>query len=128
MCPPPVAAKGLPPGSRAAQWRDHETKPGQSRVVTRSRIKPNDRYRPWQRPAGELTLAYEEAIALPADPGLQISACTAEPGTPSGDALNPLARWAATPECRTTLTRRALGGGRTRSAGRASGRCARWPR
>jgi transcriptional regulator with XRE-family HTH domain len=44
---------------------------------------------------GDLTLAYE-ALDLAADEGLRISAYTAEPGTPSGDALNLLASWAAT--------------------------------
>jgi hypothetical protein len=44
---------------------------------------------------GDLTLAYE-ALDLAADPGLRISAYTAEPGTPSEDALNLLASWAAT--------------------------------
>jgi transcriptional regulator with XRE-family HTH domain len=44
---------------------------------------------------GDLTLTYE-AIDLAADAGLRISAYTAEPGTPSHDALNLLASWAAT--------------------------------
>jgi hypothetical protein len=44
---------------------------------------------------GDLTLAYE-ALELVADEGLRISAYTAEPGTPSHDALNLLASWAAT--------------------------------
>jgi len=37
-----------------------------------------------------------EAMDLAADAGLRISAYTAEPGTPSQDALNLLASWAAT--------------------------------
>jgi transcriptional regulator with XRE-family HTH domain len=44
---------------------------------------------------GDLTLAYE-ALDLAADTGLRISAYTAEPGTPSEDALKLLASWAAT--------------------------------
>jgi transcriptional regulator with XRE-family HTH domain len=44
---------------------------------------------------GDLTLTYE-SLELAADEGLRISAYTAEPGTPSGDALNLLASWAAT--------------------------------
>jgi transcriptional regulator with XRE-family HTH domain len=44
---------------------------------------------------GDLTLTFE-ALELAADEGLRISAYTAEPGTPSHDALNLLASWAAT--------------------------------
>jgi len=44
---------------------------------------------------GDLTLTFE---ALAADSGLRISAYTAEPGTPSDDALKVLASWAATLE------------------------------
>jgi hypothetical protein len=44
---------------------------------------------------GELTLSFE-ALDLAADSGLRISAYTAEPGTPSDDALKLLATWAAT--------------------------------
>jgi len=44
---------------------------------------------------GDLTLTYE-ALDLAADSGLRISAYTAEPGTPSDDALKLLATWAAT--------------------------------
>jgi hypothetical protein len=44
---------------------------------------------------GDLTLTYE-ALDLAADEGLRISADTAEPGTPSDDALKLLASWAAT--------------------------------
>ena len=44
---------------------------------------------------GDLTLTYE-ALDLAADSGLRISAYTAEPGTPSDDALKVLASWAAT--------------------------------
>lgn len=46
--------------------------------------------------AGELTLTFE-ALDLAADAGLRVSAYTAEPGTPSDDALKVLASWAATP-------------------------------
>ena len=44
---------------------------------------------------GHLSLAFE-ALDLAADAGLRISAYTAEPGSPSEDALNLLASWAAT--------------------------------
>jgi transcriptional regulator with XRE-family HTH domain len=44
---------------------------------------------------GDLTLTYE-ALDLAADEGLRVSAYTAEPGTPSDDALKVLASWAAT--------------------------------
>ena len=44
---------------------------------------------------GDLTLTFE-ALYLAADTGLRISAYTAEPGTPSDDALKLLASWAAT--------------------------------
>ncbi|HEX3712087.1 MAG TPA: helix-turn-helix transcriptional regulator [Trebonia sp.] len=44
---------------------------------------------------GDLTLTYE-ALDLAADSGLRISAYTAEPGTPSEDALKLLASWTAT--------------------------------
>jgi transcriptional regulator with XRE-family HTH domain len=44
---------------------------------------------------GDLTLTYE-ALDLAADAGLRISAYSAEPGTPSDDALRLLASWAAT--------------------------------
>jgi len=48
---------------------------------------------------GDLTLSFEE-LPLPADPGLTITAYTAEPGTASHDALTLLASWAATPDGR----------------------------
>jgi len=44
---------------------------------------------------GDLTLTFE-ALDVAADEGLRISAYTAEPGTPTDDALNLLASWAAT--------------------------------
>jgi transcriptional regulator with XRE-family HTH domain len=44
---------------------------------------------------GEIELTYE-AFELPADPGLMLSTYTAEPGSPSADALRVLASWAAT--------------------------------
>jgi transcriptional regulator with XRE-family HTH domain len=46
---------------------------------------------------GDLELVYE-ALELPADPGLKLSTFTAEPGTPSEDALRLLASWSATQE------------------------------
>jgi transcriptional regulator with XRE-family HTH domain len=46
---------------------------------------------------GDLTLTYE-AMELPADPGLTIYAYTAEPNSPSHDALNLLASWTSTPD------------------------------
>jgi hypothetical protein len=47
--------------------------------------------------AGRLDLAFE-AMPMPADPGLTLTAYSAEAGTPSGDALRLLASWAATNE------------------------------
>ena len=44
---------------------------------------------------GDLSLTFE-ALDLAADAGLRVSAYTAEPGSPSEDALNLLASWAAT--------------------------------
>ncbi len=46
---------------------------------------------------GDLTLSFEE-LPLPADPGLTVTAYTAEPGSRSHDALALLASWAATPD------------------------------
>ena len=43
---------------------------------------------------GPLDLAFD-AMDLPAQPGLVLTAHTAEPGTPSADALALLARWSA---------------------------------
>jgi MmyB-like transcription regulator ligand binding domain len=45
---------------------------------------------------GELTLTYE-SMELTADQGLRLNAYSAEPGSPSQDAVNLLASWAATP-------------------------------
>jgi transcriptional regulator with XRE-family HTH domain len=45
---------------------------------------------------GRLDLAFE-AMPLPADPGLTMTAYSAQPGTPAHDALRLLASWAATP-------------------------------
>jgi hypothetical protein len=44
---------------------------------------------------GDLSLTFE-ALDLATDAGLRISACTAEPGSASEDALKLLASWAAT--------------------------------
>ena len=46
---------------------------------------------------GDLALSFEE-LPLPADPGLTMTAYTAEPGSASHDALALLASWAATPD------------------------------
>lgn len=46
---------------------------------------------------GDLDLTYE-ALELPSDPGLTLLVYTAEPDTPTQDALNLLASWAATLE------------------------------
>jgi hypothetical protein len=43
---------------------------------------------------GDLELSYE-AMELPADPGLTLNVYTAEPGSPSADALGLLASWTA---------------------------------
>jgi len=44
---------------------------------------------------GDLDLTYE-SMELPADPGLTIHVYGVEPASPSADALNLLATWAAT--------------------------------
>ncbi|WP_385632779.1 hypothetical protein [Streptomyces sp. SudanB135_2055] len=44
---------------------------------------------------GDLTLAFE-ALPVPTDPGLTLTAMSAEPGTSSADGLTLLASWAAT--------------------------------
>ncbi len=44
---------------------------------------------------GDLDLAFE-ALELPGEPGLRVNVYTADPGTPSEDALKLLASWAAT--------------------------------
>ncbi|GAA1883176.1 helix-turn-helix transcriptional regulator [Asanoa iriomotensis] len=44
---------------------------------------------------GRLDLGFE-AMPMPADPGLTLTAYSAEPGTPASDALRLLASWAAT--------------------------------
>lgn len=45
---------------------------------------------------GDLTLAYE-ALELPGDTGQRILVYTAEPNSPSHEALNLLASWSSTP-------------------------------
>jgi hypothetical protein len=54
---------------------------------------------------GELDLSYE-TLTLDADDGLGMSLYTAEPGSPSQQALNMLASWTATSE---PLERRPVG-------------------
>jgi transcriptional regulator with XRE-family HTH domain len=52
----------------------------------------------YQHPiVGELTLAYE-GLELAAEPGLTLTIYTAEPGSPSEEALRLLASWASTPD------------------------------
>jgi transcriptional regulator with XRE-family HTH domain len=52
---------------------------------------------PFRHPvAGDLDLDYD-ALEIPADPGLTIIAYSAEPGSPSQQALGMLASWATTP-------------------------------
>ena len=46
---------------------------------------------------GDLTLAYE-GLEMAAEPGLTLTIYTAEPGSPSEDALRLLASWAASQE------------------------------
>jgi transcriptional regulator with XRE-family HTH domain len=46
---------------------------------------------------GDLVLNFE-AMPLPSDPGLTLTALSAEPGTPTHDALKLLASWATTPD------------------------------
>jgi transcriptional regulator with XRE-family HTH domain len=53
---------------------------------------------------GDLTLTYE-SMELTADAGLKLNAYSAEPGTPSQDALNLLASWTATPHERPAVHR-----------------------
>jgi hypothetical protein len=50
-------------------------------------------------------------MALEADDGLTLTAYTAEPGTPSHDALRLLASWAATNLSERTGEKRSLGQG-----------------
>ena len=50
---------------------------------------------------GALTLAYE-VLELPGDPGQRISVYTAEPGSPSQQALDLLASWTSTPNLQQT--------------------------
>jgi hypothetical protein len=44
---------------------------------------------------GDMTLAFE-MLELPADPGLSVLIYSAEPGSPSEEALRELAAWSAT--------------------------------
>lgn len=53
---------------------------------------------------GDLTLAYE-GLDMAAEPGLTLTVYTAEPGSPSEEALRLLASWAATPQQLTTPDR-----------------------
>jgi hypothetical protein len=46
---------------------------------------------------GDLSLAFD-AMELPADTGLTLTAYSAEPGSPSGQALTFLASWVTSPE------------------------------
>ncbi|GAA4612068.1 hypothetical protein GCM10023195_51500 [Actinoallomurus liliacearum] len=55
----------------------------------------DDPVRPVNPVVGDLTLPFE-AMPLPADPGLTLTAFSAEPGTPAHDAFSLLASWAAT--------------------------------
>ena len=48
------------------------------------------------RVSGSATESRDEAMELPVHRGLTLNAYTAEPGSPSADALNLLASWAAT--------------------------------
>ena len=54
---------------------------------------------------GELALTFEE-LPLPADPGLRMTAYTAEPGSASHDTLALLARWTATRDLGVAATER----------------------
>jgi transcriptional regulator with XRE-family HTH domain len=54
---------------------------------------------------GDLTLDYN-TLPLPADPGLSLTAYTAEPGSPTADKLALLASWAATPAAHAPSGRR----------------------
>ncbi|MGW5001478.1 helix-turn-helix transcriptional regulator [Streptomyces hydrogenans] len=55
-------------------------------------------FKRYRHPAvGELTLAYQ-GLEMAAEPGLTLTVYTAEPGSPSEEALRLLASWAATPQ------------------------------
>jgi MmyB-like transcription regulator ligand binding domain len=58
---------------------------------------------------GDLDLSYE-LMELPSDPGLKLGIYTAEPGTPTHEALNLLASWAAHPRPQQPDTVQATGG------------------
>jgi hypothetical protein len=51
---------------------------------------------------GDLSLTFE-MLALAADPGLNLLAYSAEPGSPSADALKLLNSWAATVEATSSV-------------------------
>ena len=51
---------------------------------------------------GDIELAFD-ALELPGEPGLTLTAYTAEPGSPTEDALALLASWAATEPSGQTL-------------------------
>ena len=56
----------------------------------------------WHPVVGTLTLAYE-GLELAAEPGLTLTVYTAEPGSPSEEALRLLASWAATREAEDSI-------------------------
>ena len=99
-------------GSRAGcRARAQPARPGASKLIGELSTR-SEHFRTWwaahnvrfhrtgvkrfRHPAvGDFTLTYE-ALDLAADEGLRVSAYTAEPGSPSDDALKLLASWAAT--------------------------------
>ncbi|WBB61743.1 helix-turn-helix transcriptional regulator [Streptomyces sp. WMMC500] len=58
---------------------------------------------------GDLTLAYE-GLEMAAEPGLTLTVYTAEPGSPSEEALRLLASWSATPDTEAAAPRRSATG------------------
>lgn len=66
------------------RWAAHDV--GSHRTATKQMHHPL---------VGDLTLAFE-MLALPSDPGLSLLTYSAEPGSPSEDAMRELARWSET--------------------------------
>jgi hypothetical protein len=85
-------ARGHPPADPDVPGGPDQTGPARHPHLHRTGVKR------FHHPVvGDLTLTFE-ALDLAADEGLRISAYSAEPGTPSDDALKVLASWAATPD------------------------------
>jgi transcription regulator MmyB-like protein len=61
----------------------------------RARVNQGSRPQGFGRRTGDLTLAFE-MLDLPSDHGLSLLTYSAEPGSPSEDAMRELARWSET--------------------------------